>query len=81
MLFHVPQRLRQAVARNVVRTHAGYRSRVSFGYDTQAGYRTRRNIVRSHGEYPCHCLAQTLWYPSALSVMLQGILQNVGEVI
>ena len=28
-----------------------------------SGYRTRRNIVRTHGEYPCHCLAQTLWYP------------------
>ena len=25
-----------------------------------SGYRTRRNIVRTHGEYPCHCLAQTL---------------------
>ena len=24
-----------------------------------SGYRTRRNIVRTHGEYPCHCLAQT----------------------
>ena len=26
-----------------------------------SGYRTQRNILRTHGEYPCHCLAQTLW--------------------
>ena len=25
-----------------------------------SGYRTRRNIMRTHGEYPCHYLAQTL---------------------
>ena len=24
-------------------------------------YRTRRNILMTQGEYPCHCLAQTLW--------------------
>ena len=27
-----------------------------------SGYRTRRNIL-INGEYPCHCLAQSLWYP------------------
>ena len=26
-----------------------------------SGYRTRRNILMTHGEYPCNCLAQTLW--------------------
>ena len=26
-------------------------------------YRTWRNILLTHGEYPCHCLAQTFWYP------------------
>ena len=26
-----------------------------------SGYLTRRNILTTHGEYPCHCLAQTLW--------------------
>ena len=26
-----------------------------------SGYRTRKNILMTHGEYPCHCLAQTLW--------------------
>ena len=30
----------------------------------------RRNIVRTHGEYPCHCLAQTLWYPKRGNLML-----------
>ena len=28
-----------------------------------SGYRNRKNILMTHGEYPCHCLAQTLWYP------------------
>ena len=28
-----------------------------------SGYRTQRNILMTHGEYPCHCLAQKLWYP------------------
>ena len=35
-----------------------------------SGYGTRRNIVRTHGEYPCHCLAQTLWYPKRGNLML-----------
>ena len=26
-----------------------------------SGYRTRRNISMTHGEYPRHCLAQTLY--------------------
>ena len=35
-----------------------------------SGCRTRRNIVRTHGEYPCHCLAQKLWYPKRGNLML-----------
>ena len=35
-----------------------------------SGYRTRRNIVRTHGEYPCHCLAQTLWCPKRGNLIL-----------
>ena len=35
-----------------------------------SGYRTRRNIVRTHGEHPCHFLAQTLWYPKRGNLML-----------
>ena len=35
-----------------------------------SGYRTRRNILMTHGEYPCHCLAQTLWYPKRENLVL-----------
>ena len=28
-----------------------------------SGYWAWRNILRNHWEYPCHCLAQMLWYP------------------
>ena len=39
-----------------------------------SGYRTRRNILMTHGEYRCHCIAQTLWYPK------RGILVLVWDV-
>ena len=39
-----------------------------------SGYRTRRIILMIHGEYPCHCLAQTLWYPK------RGNLVSVWDV-
>ena len=35
-----------------------------------SGYRTRRNILMTHGEFPCHCLAQTLWYPKRGNLVL-----------
>ena len=35
-----------------------------------SGYRTRTNILMTHGEYPCHCLAQTLWYPKRGNLVL-----------
>ena len=35
-----------------------------------SGYRTRRNILMTHGEYPCHCLAQTLSYPKRGNLVL-----------
>ena len=35
-----------------------------------SGYRTRRNILMTHGEYPCHCLVQTLWYPKRGNLVL-----------
>ena len=31
---------------------------------------TRRNILMTDGEYPCHCLAQTLWYPKRGNLVL-----------
>ena len=42
-----------------------------------SGYRTRRNILMTHGEYPCHCLAQTLWYPTRGNLVL---VWNVEEL-
>ena len=35
-----------------------------------SGYRTRRNLLMTHGEYPCHCLSQTLWYPKRGNLVL-----------
>ena len=35
-----------------------------------SGYRTRRNILMTHGEYPCHCLPQMLLYPKRGNLML-----------
>ena len=35
-----------------------------------SGYRMRRKILMTHGEYPCHCLAQTLWYPKRGNLVL-----------
>ena len=37
-----------------------------------SGYRNRRNILMTHGKYPCHCLAQTLWYPQRESGVSMG---------
>ena len=34
------------------------------------GYQTWRKILMAHGEYPCHCLSQTLWYPKRGNLML-----------
>ena len=34
-----------------------------------SGYRTRRNILMTHEEYPCHGLAQTLCYPKRGSLV------------
>ena len=31
---------------------------------------TWRNILLTHGEYPCHCLAQTFWYPKRANLTL-----------
>ena len=35
-----------------------------------SGYRTRRNILMTHGKYPCHCLAQTFWHPKRGNLVL-----------
>ena len=35
-----------------------------------SGYRIWKNILLTHGEYPCHCLAQTFWYPKRANLLL-----------
>ena len=35
-----------------------------------SGYRTRRNILMINRKYPCHCLAQMLWYPKRGNLVL-----------
>ena len=35
-----------------------------------SGYRTWINILLTHGEYPCHCLAQTFWYLKRANLVL-----------
>ena len=36
-----------------------------------------RSILLIHGDYPCHCLAQTFWYPKRANLLL---LWDAGEV-
>ena len=35
------------------------------------GYRTLRNILLTHGEYPCKCEAQTFCYPMRANLVLE----------
>ena len=42
-----------------------------------SGERNLRSINLTHGEYPCHCLAQTLWYPEQSNICL---IRNVEEI-
>ena len=35
-----------------------------------SGYRIWKNILLTHGEYSCHCLAQTFWYPKRANLVL-----------
>ena len=35
-----------------------------------SGYRTWRNILLTHGQYPCRCLVQTFWYPKRANLVL-----------
>ena len=35
-----------------------------------SGYRSQRSVLMTHGEYPCHCLAHTLWYPKRGNLVL-----------
>ena len=42
-----------------------------------SGERNLRSINLTHGECPCHCLAQTVWYPEHSNLCL---IWNVEEV-
>ena len=35
-----------------------------------SGYGTWRNVLLSHGKYPCHCLVQTFWYPKRANLVM-----------
>ena len=35
-----------------------------------SGERNLRSIEITHGECPCHCLAQTVWYPNHTNLCL-----------
>ena len=35
-----------------------------------SGERNLRSIEITHGEYPCHCLAQTVWYSDHANLCL-----------
>ena len=37
---------------------------------TASGYGTWSNILLTHWEYPCHCMAQTFWYPKRANIVL-----------
>ena len=36
-----------------------------------------RSINLTHGEYPCHCLAQTMWYPEKSNLCM---IRDVEEI-
>ena len=42
-----------------------------------SGCRTWENILLTHGEYPYHCLEQTLWYPKRANL---GLVWDAGEL-
>ena len=42
-----------------------------------SGYRNWRNIMLTHGEYPCHCLAQTFWFPKRANLVLVWVAEEL----
>ena len=45
-----------------------------------SGERNRRNIYITHGECPCHCLAQTVWYPEHSNLCLVWDVEEIRLV-
>ena len=46
-----------------------------------SGERNLRSIEITHGEYPCHCLAQTVWYPDHKNLCLVWDVEEIRESI
>ena len=45
-----------------------------------SGERNLRNIEITHGECPCHCLAQTLWYPERSNLCLVWDVEEIRSI-
>ena len=43
-----------------------------------SGERNLRSIDLTHGECPCHCLAQTVWYPDHANLCLVWDIRSIG---
>ena len=43
-----------------------------------SGKRNWRSIIMTHGEFPCHCLLQTWWYPGRSNLVL---IWDCGELL
>ena len=44
-----------------------------------SGERNLRSINLAHGERPCHCLAQTVWYPEHSNLCLIWDREEFGQ--
>ena len=45
-----------------------------------SGERNLRNIEITHGEWPCHCLAQTVWYPEHSNLCLVWDVEEIRSI-
>ena len=45
-----------------------------------SGERNLRSIKITHGECPCHCLAQTVWYPDHKNLCLVWDMEEIRSI-
>ena len=45
-----------------------------------SGVRNHRSINLTHGEYPCHCLAQTVWYTQQSNLCLIWDVEDIRSI-
>ena len=45
-----------------------------------SGERNLRSVEITHGEYPCHCLAQTVWYPEHTNLCLVLDVEEIRSI-